>query len=306
VFAVRRPCQGLMIKVIKAQKSHDQPRQNFSKVLTLHSDLRQRSFKFPQLTYSRKYKVSKGARIMYTLALYFFLLSLPSLLSAEQLRGGAQAPAPTAAPIFVPLFLRQEFSTCPVGQSSCTDGGGGCCDVGAACTFSGIIPICAEDCGLGPTCTGFLSGLCCQLGYTCNYQSTLCISNGLGISVPTFTEISLAAPTTTVAPESFQSPAPSSAPPSTPQQTAIPTPTSTKSTKSTTPQSTGESLSLSLAAPSTSSQESTTSTSPTGAGTGSQSTSTAPATFTTSGQGKLGFSLRILLAGCGLGFLCRF
>src|SRR5204862_335765 len=106
-----------------------------------------------------------------------------------------------------------------------------------------------------------MSGLCCDIGYTCNYQSLLCISNGIG---------------------SFNSTLP-----------ATVTSESGKFRNSTAPPKTS--------APPTSATVAT--------ATGTEATSTGTATTPTvtiqptGGQSKLGLSLILILAGCGLAFL---
>jgi hypothetical protein len=138
-------------------------------------------------------------------AIYVFLLAFPflHLLNAQYVLRG-QAP-----PLTVPLVFVRQIHTCPTDHTSCTDGGGGCCEIGAPCAFSNGIPICNATCGLGPICTSDLDSLCCNLGFTCNYQTTLCIST---TAEPTMTLMSLTPlpPLVTLPPSTTPKPPPQS------------------------------------------------------------------------------------------------
>ena len=237
---------------------------------------------------------------MHSYDLFAFLLTLSyfPLLNAQQLLR-AQAPLPTAAPN---LLFRQIY-TCAAGQTSCSVGGG-CCDVGAPCAFSDGIPICQEACGIGPVCTGDLDGLCCQFGYTCNYQSTLCISNGIGGSQPTLTPPSQpAVPSTTIAPPSPPSPPPSQTSPTQASPTqASPTTSSTTSTTSS-PKPATKTAASSSTQPLIVTPEPTSPASSTISPAASTKTlSASHSSASSNGQDRLVFSLKVMLACCGLGF----
>jgi hypothetical protein len=232
---------------------------------------------------------------MHSHDLFAFLLTLSyfPLLNAQQLLR-AQAPLPTAAPN---LLFRQIY-TCAAGQTSCSVGGG-CCDIGAPCAFSDGIPICQEACGIGPVCTGDLDGLCCQFGYTCNYQSTLCISNGIGGSQPTLTPPSQpAVPSTTIAPPSPPSPPPSQTSPTQASPTTSSTTSTTSSPKPATKTAASSSTQPLIVTPEPTSPAS--STTPPAASTKTLSASHSSAS--SNGQDRLVFSLKVMLACCGLGF----
>ncbi len=136
-----------------------------------------------------------------------FLPHLPFLVAQAHIR--AKAPAPTAAP----LFLRQ-ITTCDAGLTSCHDGLPGCCGIGEACTVdTSSVPLCIAKCNGGPTCSGVFSGHCCEFGYTCDYQATLCGSNTNVFSVMSLTgslppKSSAAADPTSVVPPSRPVPPP--------------------------------------------------------------------------------------------------
>jgi hypothetical protein len=225
-------------------------------------------------------------------AIYVFLLAvsfLPLLNAQYVLRG--QAPPLTAPPVFVRQIL-----ICPADYTSCTDGGGGCCEIGAPCAFSNGTPICNTTCGLGPICTSDLDGLCCNLGYTCNYQSTLCISTTELITSTSTTPTTPAAPSPTLSPP----------PPLTVTSTILLSPTSLEPPPSTmTSQEQTSSTTMGSGSGSTSLNETpkTASLTKTTSATASELTGpSTPATqsVATGGKDKLGLSLKVLLGSCGL------
>ena len=148
---------------------------------------------------------------MYSLHL-IILLSIPHLpfLTAEyRLRAGV--PVLTAAP----LFKRQEQFDCPAEATSCHDGSPGCCNYGEICTFTkNHTPICQGLCNGGPICSGDTDGLCCNVGYTCNYQFTLCETTNTGFYNMPLTALPPPVASATPAAPS-DTPSPQATPPST-------------------------------------------------------------------------------------------
>lgn len=244
--------------------------------------------------------------MFYAQALHASLLAISflPLLNAQYLR--AEPPLPTAPP----LFIRQ-FKTCGSTATLCTDGSGGCCDIGAACTHSGGLPICDELCGFGdPQCTGIMDGACCKIGYTCNYVSTVCVKNSLGFPVvPTFTPVII--PTISVAPIFTPVVIPTAPVTLTYSLPLVPNSTSklilpSSTTPSETPSSTTSAEEQTTSKEVTSSTEAElTLTSSSGLEeTPSTSAAAAPTqSVISNAQDKLGFDLKLLLAGYGLAFL---
>lgn len=231
---------------------------------------------------------------MYSRKISVLLSALPTFLDAQQLlrAGEHQPPAPTAAAI----FIQQNVFVCPAGQTSCLDGSGGCCSFGVACTSSRGKPVCDEACGIGPTC----SFGCCDIGYTCDDQLTLCTSDTLILNSPSnigsVSVTSTAAPSSTIRSKSPPSTSPTSNVTPTPipgsvgklsSSTLSDTPSSAPSQGQSTPASTKSALT---------SNEALTSIIP--------QSSIVPATVTVSGngQGKMGLYMSMLLISCGLVF----
>ena len=116
---------------------------------------------------------------MYALQVYIsvFIIFIAHLDRAE-----AQYPARVGAQTTRPahLFPRQissDDASCAAGATSCNDGQAGCCNIGQACSFDDSHrPVCSGSCAGLVLCSGDMAGLCCNPGYTCNTQATLCES----------------------------------------------------------------------------------------------------------------------------------
>jgi hypothetical protein len=268
---------------------------------------------------------------MYSHQTTLLLTTLPTLLTAQQLLRASynQPPAPTAAA----LFIQQNIFVCPAGQTSCLDGSGGCCKFGVACTSSKGKPVCDEACGIGPKCSGFG---CCDVGYTCDYQLTLCTSDTLILSSGGGTGVSASVTATAVSSSIVESKTSAATPSSAPSSTTISE--TSAAAPSSAPSSTSRSKSLPLASPTSFVKptlsvptvvdlepSSTPSFTPSPASSQGQSTSaptksvltsnaaptstvpqssTVPATVTVTGNGqdRMGLYMSMLLISCGLVF----
>lgn len=231
-------------------------------------------------------------------ALYASLLAvsfLPFLNAQYILR--VDPPLPTIAPLF-----ERQIQTCASTATLCNDGSGGCCDIGAACTSSKGVPICAKACApAAPICTGVMDGFCCKIGYTCNYESTMCVTNTLGsVATPTFSPALTSS--LDVEPTSSLQAFPSSTGAATVATSTPPLddlPTSTSSTAAAAAKSSTSSAKFGSTATPSSEIKKPTSTSITSNLTAATPT---PSVFR-GAQDKLGFDMKVLLAGCGLAFL---